>query len=98
MARKRMITRTIMQTNASVMCLNVTTCEVTVKDFTIGGTFETKEMLLKKLQELFQTDNDKLVNVEKYDTEEVLLGMTEEDFIKNSVVLPPRFKKEVEED
>lgn len=89
MARKRMITRTIEQTTAHVMTLDVTTAVVQIKDYPIGGRYSDEE-LLKKLQKIFQTDTLKLVHVESQECEEVLLGMDEEDFIRLAKVLPPR--------
>lgn len=89
MTRKRMITRTIMQTTADVMTLDVTTAEVQVRTYDIGGKY-TDEDLLKKLQKLFQTDTLKLVHIEEQACKEVLLGMDEEDFIRLAKVLPPR--------
>lgn len=89
MARARMITRTVNQTTAQVMALDVTSAEVRIVEYTIGGSY-TDEELLKKLQKLFQTDTLKLVHIESKKCEELLLGMTEEDFIKYAQVLPPR--------
>ena len=89
MARKRMITRTVMQTTAEVMTLDVTTAEVQVQPFDIGGQYNDEE-LLKKLQKLFQTDTFKIVHIESQTCKEVLLGMDEEDFIRLAKVLPPR--------
>lgn len=89
MARKRMITRTVEQTTANVMTLDVTTAEVKVFTYDIGGQYNDEE-LLKKLQQLFQTDTLKLVHVESQTCKEVLLGMEEEDFIRLAKVLPPR--------
>lgn len=89
MARKRMITRTVEQTTAQVMTLDVTTAEVQVRTYDIGGKY-TNEELLKKLQSIFQTDTLKLVHIESHTCKEVLLGMDEEDFIRLAQVLPPR--------
>lgn len=89
MARKRMVTRTVMQTTAQVMTLDVITAEVQVSTYDIGG-YYTDEELLKKLQKIFQTDTLKLVHVESQTCKEVLLGMDEEDFIRLAQVLPPR--------
>ena len=89
MAIKRMVTRTVDQTTAHVMTLDVTTAEVLVRPYDIGGHY-TDEELLKKLQNLFQTDTLKLVHIESQDCKEVLLGMEEEDFIRLAKVLPPR--------
>lgn len=89
MARKRMVTRTVTQTTAEVMTLDVTIAEVQVKSYDIGGQY-TDEVLLKKLQSLFQTDTFKLVHIESQDSKELLLGMDEEEFIRLAHVLPPR--------
>lgn len=89
MARVRMVTRTIEQTIVKVMTLDVTSAEVRIKEYTIGGRY-TDEELLKKLQKLFQTHTLKLVHIESQKCDEVLLGMTEEDFIRLAKVLPPR--------
>ena len=89
MARKRMITRTVEQTTANVMALDVTTAEVKVCTYDIGGQYNDEE-LLKKLQKLFQTDTLKMVHIESQTCKEVLLGMEEEDFIRLAKVLPPR--------
>jgi hypothetical protein len=91
MTRKRMITRTIMQTTAKVMTLNVTTTEVQILTYDIGGQY-TDDELLKKLQWFFQTDELKLVHIESQVCNELLLGMSEEDFIRYAEVLPPRSK------
>lgn len=89
MARKRMVTRTVEQTTAQVMTLDVTTADVQVRTYDIGGKYTDAE-LLKKLQKIFQTDTLKLVHIEEQACKEVLLGMYEEDFIRLAQVLPPR--------
>lgn len=96
MARKRMITRTVMQTTAEVMTLDVTTAEVQIRSYDIGGQY-TDEELLTKLQKLFQTDTLKLVHIESQTCNEVLLGMYEEDFIRLANVLPPRNSNKYED-
>lgn len=93
MARERMITRTVTQTTAEVMQVDVSTGEVSIRPYTIGGMYSDNE-LLTKLQKLFNTDTIKLVNIESIKVEELLLGMTEEDFIRLATVLPPRKKTE----
>lgn len=81
MARKRMVTRTIEQTTAKVMTLNVVTAEVTITPYTISGEL-TGDALLKALQDTYQTDTMKLVHVLESTVESVLYGMEEEEFIK----------------
>lgn len=89
MARKRMITRTVAQTTAQVMTIDVTTADVQIRSYDIGGYYTDSE-LLKVLQNLYQTNTLKLVHIESQDCKEVLLGMDEEDFIRLAKVLPPR--------
>lgn len=90
MARKRMVTRTIEQTTAKVMTLNVVTAEVTITPYTISGEL-TGDALLKALQDTYQTDTMKLVHIVESSIESVLYGMDEEDFIKLAKVLPKRY-------
>lgn len=96
MARKRMVTRTVEQTTAQVMTLDVTTADVQVHTYDIGGKYSDED-LLKKLQKLFQTDTLKLVHIESQTCNEVLLGMDEEDFIRLAKVLPPRTTNKYED-
>ena len=92
MRKERMITRTITQTTVQFMCIDITTAEVSIVDTKIGGIYTNAE-LLKTLKKLYETDVFKVVNIESQSTEELLLGMTESDFIKYATVLPPRTKK-----
>ena len=89
MARKRMVTRTVMQTTAEVMTLDVITTEVQVQSYVIAGQYSDEE-LLKKLQNLFQTDKLKLAHIESQTCKELLFGMDEVDFIRHAKVLPSR--------
>lgn len=96
MARKRMITRTVAQTTAQVMTIDVTTAEVQIRNYDIGGYYTDSE-LLKALQNLFQTNTLKLVHIVSQDCKEVLLGMEEDDFIRLAKVLPPRTTNKYED-
>ena len=95
MARERMVTRTVTTTTCEVMCVNVTTAEVQVKDYTLTGE-QTKETALKQLKKLYETETEKIVNVNAVSLNETLYGMTELDFIKLAKVLPPRTKSDQE--
>lgn len=98
MAREKMITRTIEETTAGIMCLNIKTAEVTIEHFKIGGNYKKDEKkLLERLQSIYDTDEVKLVHIESLWVEEVLLGMSVEDFMRYAKVLPPRTKAEFEE-
>lgn len=92
MRKEKMITRTITQTTAQLMCLDVTTAEVEIFEAKIGGTY-TNEGLLKAFKKIYETDTYKVVRIESQHTEELLLGMTESYFIEHAQVLPSRTKK-----
>ena len=94
MVNVKMVTRTIEQTTADVMCVDTSTAQVAINSYTIGGSY-TNDDLLKKLKNFFETDGIVLVKIESQHTEHLLLGMPEEDFIRYASVLPPRqIKKE----
>lgn len=95
MARERMVTRTVTTTTCEVMCVNVITAEVHVKDYTLTGE-QTKETALKQLKKLYETETEKIVTVNSVSLNETLYGMSELDFIKLAKVLPPRTKSEQE--
>lgn len=97
MAREKMITRTIVETTAHTMCLDVKSAEVSINDYKIGGEWPNENSLLEKLQSIYNTDTFKLVHIESITKEEVLLGMNVEDFIRYAKVLPPRTKVDCEE-
>lgn len=86
MRRDRMITRIVLQTTAEVMCIDVTTAEVNINTYTLGGTY-TDTDLLKKLKEIYETDTYKLVYIKSNTHEEILLGMTESQFFKYATVV-----------
>lgn len=92
MRKEKMITCAIMQTCAQVMTIDVTNSEVSIFETKIGGVYADRE-LLKELKKIYETDTFKLVHIESNTREEIILGMTESDFIKYSTVLPPRTKK-----
>ena len=87
---RKMITRTVIKTGVELLCMNVTEGKAETRCFEIGGHYETKEQLLKKCQKAFDTATFKVVAVTSSTEQEVLLGMSEEDFIRNAVVMPPR--------
>lgn len=90
MARTPMVTRTIVTTKAIIMCLDVEAGEPFNKEVTLPRTYKDEKALLKKVRPLVETDTIKAVHV--VDTEEVetLYGMTEQEFIENAQILPPR--------
>ena len=97
MARKRMVTRTVVETMANVMCVDVTSAHVVTTEYRVQGTFTTKEDCLTALKKRYETDVKKLVSVITMDEQETLYGMEEDLFIQLAQVLPPRVTKKEED-
>lgn len=96
MARIPMVTRTIKETVASVMYVNVETAKVDYCDYRLAGTFDNNEVLMKALKKLYENDTIKLVNIVNVDTVENLYGMTEAEFMSYAKILPPRTTAEIQ--
>ena len=90
MRKEKMVTRTVTKTNCEVMCVNVESAQVIVKNFTVSGKYDNENDLLKTCKDLFESDIFKLVHISEFSEEEVLLGMPESKFIELAEVLPPR--------
>ena len=90
MARERMVTRTVTVSNIEVMCLDVVTAEVQVKNVKVNGEFTEFDKALKSVKKVYETETFKCVSVMAITTEEVLYGMSELEFIRMAKVLPPR--------
>lgn len=93
MARIRMVTRTVEVNTYSVMACNIETAEVRVMEFKCGLVPVSVDPL-KYLKKLYETDTLKLVSVVSRETETVLYGMPEDEFIAAAKILPPRAGQE----
>lgn len=93
MARVSMVTRTIVATNCTALCINVETAEPFNKVYTISKAPDDEKKLIKMLQKMEDDENVKVVHVVDTEVEEKLYGMPETDFIKYAEVLPPRGTK-----
>ena len=96
MARKPMVTRTIVTTKVNVLCLDIQSAEPFNKVVTLPRTYKDEKKLLKKVEEVVNTDDVKAVNIVAKEEVETLYGMTEQDFITNATVLDPSTRKEIE--
>ena len=93
MARKPMITRTIMSTRATVLCLNVETAEPTTEVFELARTYKDEDKLMKALKAQYENESTKLVHITDITEVEKLYGMSETDFMLNAVELDPTTRK-----
>ena len=93
MARKAMVTRTVQTTIATALCLNTVTAEPFNETVTLSGTFKDKKALIKAVKTLIENDEISVAKIVDVTIEEKLYGMTEQKFIDNAEVLPPRNTK-----
>lgn len=96
MARKPMVTRTIVTTKVNVLCLDINSAEPFNKVVTLPRTYKDEKKLLEKVEEVVNTDEVKAVHIVDKEEVETLYGMTEQDFITNSTILDPATRKELE--
>lgn len=91
-----MVTRTIITTKVNVLCLDIKSAEPFNKLVTLPRTYKDEKKLLKKVEEVVNTDDVKAVHVVDKEEVETLYGMTEQDFIRNATILDPATRKEIE--
>ena len=96
MARKPMVTRTILSTKATVLCLNTVTAEPETQVYVAPRTYKTDKDLLKALKKVYETEDFVLAQITSTEVVEERYGMTEAEFIKAATVLPKVEKKENE--
>jgi hypothetical protein len=89
-ARKPMVTRTITTTNATVMCLDVSTGKSEKRVFSLPRTYKDQTAILKKVKSRYETDTLKPVMVLSWEVTKTLYGMTELEFIETANILPSR--------
>ena len=92
--RKAMVTRTIQTTVANCLCVNPDTREVTEITLTLSGTFKDNKSLEKAVSKVTENAPFRVVSITDSRVEETLYGMTEQKFIENADILPPRATKE----
>lgn len=97
MARKPMVTRTIITTKVTAMCVDITNGETSTATFVLPRIYTDEKKLLKVAKETFETETTKVVHIVDKEEIETLYGMTEQEFIANSKVLDPETRKAIEE-
>lgn len=104
-----MVTRTIITTEVTCLCLNTETAEPFNAKVTVPRTYKDNEALLKAVKKVAEhvgvTDPSGntyygepivVAKVVDYTEVETLYGMTESEFLSKAKVLPPRGTKQVE--
>lgn len=93
MARKRMVTRSVPTTIATLLCLDTERAEPFNKTVTLSGIFKDKKAILKAAKSVVEDDVISVAKIVNVEVEEKLYGMEEQYFIDHATVLPPRTSK-----
>ena len=94
--RKPMVTRTIISTQVTALCVNAQTGETFEQEFTLTGKIVDKDKVLKRVSKLYNTDDCTIVAIRKLKEVNELYGMDEADFIAGAKILDPATRKEIE--
>lgn len=88
--RQSMVTRTITTTKCVVLCIDTEKKETSEKEFIIPRTYKNDKAMLKQIEKTNDNAALKPVHIVSSIEVETLYGMSEQDFIANAAVLPPR--------
>ena len=94
--RKPMVTRTIISTSITALCVNPQTAETFEQEFILIGKIADKDKALKIVSKLYNTDECTIVAIRKLKEVNELYGMDEADFIAGAKLLDPATRKEIE--
>lgn len=90
MAKERMVTRTIKQTEITCKVANIESETINEHTFIIGGVYKDEKKLMKAAKAIMDDDNYKLISIVSATVKDCLYGMTEAEFIANAKILPDR--------
>ena len=90
MARAPQVTRTIQTTHANVLCMDIENREPCNKDVILPRTYKDENAILKAVKKVIESETIKPVQIVAYNVQETLYGMSEQDFIANASIMPPR--------
>lgn len=96
MARKPMVTRTIVTTKVNVLCLDIDKAEPFNKEVVLPRTYKDEKKLLKVVEEVVNNEHVKAVHIVDKAEVETVYGMAEQQFIDNATILDPKTRKELE--
>lgn len=93
--RRPMVTRTIISTSVTALCVNPQTAETFEQEFNLIGKIDDKDKVLKRVSKLYNTDDCTIVAIRLIKEINVLYGMDEADFIVGAKILDPVTRKEI---
>ena len=96
MARARMVTRTVVGTQAEVQIVSISASEITNINVTVGGEYEDADKLMKAIKKQTETDDLKVLKIVTSEKIEKCYGMLESEFIKLAKELDAKTRKALE--
>lgn len=96
MARLAMVTRTVTETTLAIKCANTETEAFETVEAIVAGDYKEDTATLKTVARKAIKDRKELVfmSCTIVSKKETLYGMSEEEFVANATVLPPRGNKQ----
>lgn len=93
MKKEKMVTRSFKVTKATVMVVDIASCEVETRVTLLSGWFTDYDNLLDKCKNKLETPQLKVVSVTYKEEFEKLYGIPENEFIDHATELKPRINK-----
>ena len=87
---RNMVTRTIVSTEVNALCLNLITAEPYNEVFALAGTYKDNAKIKRIIEKSFNNDEHVIAHIVSVVPKETLYGMTEQKFMENADILPPR--------
>ena len=91
--RRPMVTRTIISTSVTALCVNPQTAVTFEQEFTLTGNIADKDKAIKRVSKLYNTDDCTIVAIRSLKEVNELYGMDEADFIAGAKILDPATRK-----
>lgn len=95
--RKPMVTRNFKITRANVLFLDPSTGNTYTQEVVIPRTYQSTEKMLKAVSKAYDYEFKKALHIMSSTTDELLYGMSEQDFINGATLLDPETRKPVPE-
>ena len=93
--RKPMVTRNFKITRANVLFLDPRSGSTYQQEVVIPRTYQSTEKMLKAVSKAYDNESTKALHIMSSTTDEMLYGMSEQDFINGATLLDPITRKPV---
>lgn len=93
--RKPMVTRNFKITRANVLFLDPRSGNTYQQEVVIPRTYQSTEKMLKAVKKAYDDESTKALHIMSSATDEMLYGMSEQDFINGATLLDPVTRKPI---